>query len=143
MIDGISTFDPLMSSARHPDNHPRLRTTEALRWALDASHDPSMASADWLAMDIDPSRASAYALLTDRAVPQTAMSLLGGVQDLIPGGQKLYQDLQKSGALELAYLHLHSMRNLATVVGRMPGELTGEGSTPEEATVDAGGESLH
>jgi hypothetical protein len=38
---------------------------DALRWALDASSDPSMASADWLAMDIDHDRPSAVRLLTD------------------------------------------------------------------------------
>jgi hypothetical protein len=42
---------------------------EALRWALDASADPAMASADWLALDIDRSAASAVALLTDPHVP--------------------------------------------------------------------------
>ena len=46
----------------------RTRLREALQWALDTSADPSMASADWLAMDIDESRPSAVALLTDPAV---------------------------------------------------------------------------
>ena len=46
----------------------RTRLSDALRWALDSSADPSMASADWLAMDIDHSRPSAVALLTDPGV---------------------------------------------------------------------------
>ena len=37
--------------------------TQALRWALDDSHDPSMASADWLAHDIDARYDSIVALL--------------------------------------------------------------------------------
>ena len=38
---------------------------ETLRWALDMSADPAMASADWLAADIDPTQSSAAALLTN------------------------------------------------------------------------------
>jgi hypothetical protein len=37
---------------------------DALRWAIDSSLDPAMASADWLAMDIDPHQSSAIALVT-------------------------------------------------------------------------------
>jgi hypothetical protein len=39
--------------------------SDALRWALEAMQSPSMASADWLAMDIDPHAPSATALLSD------------------------------------------------------------------------------
>jgi hypothetical protein len=39
-----------------------------MRWALDAEADPAMASADWLAMDIDATQPSAIALLTDPSV---------------------------------------------------------------------------
>jgi len=46
----------------------RTQLSDALQWALDTSTDPAMASADWLAMDIDESRPSAVALLTDSAV---------------------------------------------------------------------------
>ncbi|MDY7108312.1 MAG: hypothetical protein SYC29_06710 [Planctomycetota bacterium] len=46
----------------------RTQLSDAMRWALDSAADPSMASADWLAMDIDPSRRSAVALLTDAHV---------------------------------------------------------------------------
>ncbi len=42
---------------------------EALRSALEISVNPAMASADWLARDIDPDRPSAVALLTDPRVP--------------------------------------------------------------------------
>jgi hypothetical protein len=42
---------------------------EALRSALEVSVNPAMASADWLARDIDPDRPSAVALLTDPDVP--------------------------------------------------------------------------
>jgi hypothetical protein len=41
---------------------------EALRWAIDSSMDPAMASADWLATDMSGSRDSAIALLTDPSV---------------------------------------------------------------------------
>ena len=45
-----------------------IQIGEALRWALDASTDPAMASADWLAMDIDRSCSSAVAMLADASV---------------------------------------------------------------------------
>ena len=41
---------------------------DALRWALDTSENPAMASADWLACDIDRSKTSAVALLTDTSI---------------------------------------------------------------------------
>ncbi len=47
----------------------RTEIGEALRWALDTTVNASMASADWLATDIDPSVSSAVELLTDRNVP--------------------------------------------------------------------------
>ena len=43
--------------------------SDTLRWALDLSADPAMASADWLAADIDPQQSSAVALLTSDSVP--------------------------------------------------------------------------
>jgi hypothetical protein len=46
----------------------RTQLSDAMRWALDSAADPSMASADWLAMDIDPSQRSAVSLLTDARV---------------------------------------------------------------------------
>ena len=52
-------------------DHERDRASqlgEALRWAINSSMDPAMASADWLAMDINGSRDSAVALLTDPSV---------------------------------------------------------------------------
>ena len=42
---------------------------EALRSALEATANPAMAAADWLARDIDPARPTAVAMLTDPAVP--------------------------------------------------------------------------
>jgi hypothetical protein len=45
------------------------RLDEALRWALGAATDPALASADWLANDIDSSYDTAIALLTDPDVP--------------------------------------------------------------------------
>lgn len=42
----------------------------ALRCALEASVDPAMAAADWLARDIDPQQPSAIGLLTD---PKTSL----------------------------------------------------------------------
>jgi hypothetical protein len=44
---------------------------EALRWALDTSVDAATASADWLAMDIDPRHATAESLLTDSEITLT------------------------------------------------------------------------
>jgi len=46
----------------------QTRLSDAMRWALDSAADPSMASADWLAMDIDQTRPSAVALLTDSQI---------------------------------------------------------------------------
>lgn len=40
------------------------RLSDALRSAMEASCDPAMAAADWLARDINPDRASAVELLT-------------------------------------------------------------------------------
>jgi hypothetical protein len=50
------------------NQNDRTQLSDALRWALHSAADPSMASADWLAMDIDPSCRSAVALLTDARV---------------------------------------------------------------------------
>ena len=51
------------------DDHDRAsQLGDALRWAIDSSMDPAMASADWLAMDISGARDSAVALLTDSSV---------------------------------------------------------------------------
>jgi hypothetical protein len=44
------------------------RMTNALRWALDATSDPSMAAADWLALDIDADCGSASGLLSNPRV---------------------------------------------------------------------------
>ena len=41
------------------------RIGDALRWAIDASSDPALAAADWLASDIDPARVGAVDLLTN------------------------------------------------------------------------------
>lgn len=46
----------------------KTRLAQALRWALENSGNPSMASADWLAEDIDPNHRSAVHMLTDPAV---------------------------------------------------------------------------
>ncbi|NNF45025.1 MAG: hypothetical protein HKO59_02700 [Phycisphaerales bacterium] len=60
-------------NAPRPDADEPARFDEALRWALESTHDPALASADWLAMDIDPTRTSAFALLTDPSVPLTKL----------------------------------------------------------------------
>ena len=46
----------------------RQQLGDALRWALELTTNPAIAAADWLARDIDPSRASAVELLTDSKV---------------------------------------------------------------------------
>jgi hypothetical protein len=48
---------------------------DALRWALRTSEDPAMASADWLASDIDRSKTSAVALLTDTSVSLSSLRM--------------------------------------------------------------------
>jgi hypothetical protein len=45
------------------------RMSEAIRWALETSTDPSVAAADWLARDIDSQYSSAVALVTDPNIP--------------------------------------------------------------------------
>jgi len=47
----------------------RDQLSEVLRSAVEASIDPAMAAADWLARDIDAAHPSAVALLTDPGVP--------------------------------------------------------------------------
>ncbi|MEM7227876.1 MAG: hypothetical protein AAF432_03585 [Planctomycetota bacterium] len=42
--------------------------SHALRWALESGTDPAMASANWLAQEIDPQHAGAVALLADRDI---------------------------------------------------------------------------
>ena len=54
-------------------NPERTRLRDTLQWALDASCDPAMASADWLASDIDPDADSAVHLITRR---ETSLELL-------------------------------------------------------------------
>jgi hypothetical protein len=46
----------------------RENISAALQWALDTSVDAATASADWLAMDIDPRHPTAEGLLTDSAL---------------------------------------------------------------------------
>ncbi len=43
----------------------REQLGEALRWALELSNNPSTAAADWLARDLDPTKATALELLSD------------------------------------------------------------------------------
>lgn len=43
----------------------REKLGEALRWALELTGDPALAAADWLARDIDPTKATALELLSD------------------------------------------------------------------------------
>ncbi len=48
--------------------------TDVLRSAVEASVDPAMAAADWLARDIDPTRNSAIELLTDPDVDANTLA---------------------------------------------------------------------
>jgi len=43
----------------------REQLGEALRWALELTNNPSTAAADWLARDLDPTKATAQELLSD------------------------------------------------------------------------------
>lgn len=47
---------------------PREQLSEVIRSTLEASIDSSMAAADWLARDIDPSSKSAFDFVTNEAV---------------------------------------------------------------------------
>ncbi|MCP5119797.1 MAG: hypothetical protein GY953_54055, partial [bacterium] len=47
--------------------------TEALRWALENTNDPTMAAADWLARDIDPNARNAVDLVSS---PFTSLEIL-------------------------------------------------------------------
>ncbi len=47
----------------------RERISDAFRSAIEASLDPAMAAANWLARDIDPSRTTVVELLVDPTVP--------------------------------------------------------------------------
>ena len=47
----------------------RERISDAFRSAVEASLDPAMAAANWLARDIDPSRSSVVELLSDPEAP--------------------------------------------------------------------------
>ncbi|MHC5024586.1 MAG: hypothetical protein ACYTGG_11890 [Planctomycetota bacterium] len=47
--------------------------SQALHWALEASHDPAIAAADWMARDLDPGCRTAVDLLTH---PTVSVSLL-------------------------------------------------------------------
>ena len=57
----------------------RERLTDVLRSAVEASVDPAMAAADWLARDIDPRQPSAVVLLTD---PKTSINKLKKAKDV-------------------------------------------------------------
>ena len=46
----------------------RQQLSEVFRTAMKSSADPAMATADWLAADIDPARATAAELLTDPTI---------------------------------------------------------------------------
>ncbi len=52
----------------------RERLSDVLRSAVEASVDPAMAAADWLARDIDPTWNSAIELLTDPDVDATTLT---------------------------------------------------------------------
>lgn len=47
---------------------PGKQMSDALRWALDSMHQPAMASADWLARDIDPAHPTVVDLLTNPSI---------------------------------------------------------------------------
>ena len=50
-------------------NNENSRMGQAIRWAMDDSINPSLAAADWLAADLDPTRQTIEALCTDPEVP--------------------------------------------------------------------------
>ena len=56
----------------------RNQLSDVFRSAMEITHDPSMAAADWLARDIDPTRPSVLALLND---PQTPLDHLRKAKD--------------------------------------------------------------
>lgn len=55
-----------MSDAINSSNDPsETRMGEALKWAIEAANDPSMAAADWLTRDICAQYSDAFSLLVD------------------------------------------------------------------------------
>jgi hypothetical protein len=50
------------------DHNARTQLSDALRWALDTMQSPALASADWLAMEIDPHTNSAADLLSNPTI---------------------------------------------------------------------------
>lgn len=53
-----------------PDNRPAGDPLyQTLDWVLRSLDNPTLAAADWVAQEVDPSRPSAVALLTDPATP--------------------------------------------------------------------------
>lgn len=54
-----------MSTLNHSDSSPQPMMADALRAVLDSLQDPAMASADWLAHDIDPDYSNAADLLSN------------------------------------------------------------------------------
>ena len=76
-------------------------------------------------------------LMTARfKLPSGHAAALGGFNvvsreklNALPGEQ--LSELARSGALELVYLHLHSMRNLASVIGRLPEDFEMGEAAPE------------
>ena len=57
----------------------RNQLSDVLRWAVEASHDPAMAAADWLARDISPEHPSAIAMLVD---PTISLDKLRSAKDV-------------------------------------------------------------
>lgn len=58
-----------MGDTSNSSNDPsETRMGEALRWAIEAANDPSMAAADWLTRDICSQYSDAFSLLVDPEV---------------------------------------------------------------------------
>lgn len=67
-VNGSSSGPNHDTHLDHPGDADSTTMGDALQWAIDALHQPAMASADWLARDIDPTHPSATSLLTNPAV---------------------------------------------------------------------------
>lgn len=61
--------------SEHPDRNDRpaafadVSLRETLEWVLESIDRPAVAAGDWIAYEVDPSRGTAAALLTDPTVP--------------------------------------------------------------------------
>ena len=125
---------------KRPENMGR-----PLRWALEASMDPAMAAADWLAREIEPACMTAVELLTARDVAIAkldqakeafkTMRVVGETSDDRRIGARLYA---ASIAAGLVYHNRRISRQSDAAVGRALRALAEDAGMPEPLRTLAG-----